>query len=323
MTRFWREADPRMKLGVNMLIIIHAGEIATNLRQSLGDILAPRGQLGIDPIDKRANEETPMDMTSALDPLTMAIFTAVGVAAGFLNVVAGGGSLLIVPLMIFWGIPPTVANGTSRLGILVQNISAATHYYRAGRLDMTLFRLILPPALIGVCAGAWAASYVSDAVFQQILAWIMLAVAVLVVVNPSPKAPVPGHGDVDASTLARRRAIWVWPFFLAIGFYGGMIQAGVGFILLAGLTQILRLDLVTANIMKIMVVGAYMPIAIAIFLWQGKVNIPFAIMACIGQALGGWLGAKATLKQGEPLIRLLLGVATVLMALKLLHAFNF
>src|SRR4051794_24681338 len=118
------------------------------------------------------------------DPIVIGELFGVGVLAGYLNVIAGGGSLLAVPLLIFLGLPEGIANATSRLAIFMQAATAVTKYRSAGKLDWKLSRGLLPPTLIGASIGAFAATRVSDALFRSILAWVMIACASVVVAEP-------------------------------------------------------------------------------------------------------------------------------------------
>jgi uncharacterized membrane protein YfcA len=237
---------------------------------------------------------------------------SVGVAAGFVNVVAGGGSLLTMPLMIFLGLPETTANGTARVAIFVQNASAVLTYRRAGRLDLARAGPLLLPAILGAAVGAAVASRLSNEGFRDVLGVVMLGCAVLVAVSPGGLfAAREGHAP-------RMDALRVWPIMFAVGVYGGAVQAGVGYLILAGLTLGLGLPLIEANILKILVVFAYTPVALVVFFRHGQVDLVAGLALAAGQALGGYLGAKAALRRGERLIRILLLVAVVASALKLL-----
>ena len=242
--------------------------------------------------------------------LQVVALLAVGALAGFVNVVAGGGSLLTMPLLIFLGLPETVANGTSRLAILTQSVTAVTTFHRAGRIDRALLARFVPPALLGAGLGAYGATQLADASFRDILGWVMLGCAAFVVLNPQL-----GAAQRDAPRLS---PAWVWPTLLAIGFYGGAVQAGVGYLVLAGLVLLLRVDLVQANILKVVLVGVYTPLALAIFVWQGQVDLWLGLLLSLGQAFGGWLGAAATLKRGETFLRVMLALVVVASGLKLL-----
>jgi uncharacterized membrane protein YfcA len=232
-----------------------------------------------------------------------------GLASGFLNVVAGGGSLITVPLLIFLGLPETTANGTSRLAILVQSGTALLTFKRAGQLDHALLLRFAPPTLLGALLGAAVAARLPDAGFRSLLGVVMLGCAVLVVMRTTPAA--------DRSE-PRLSALRVWPLLLAIGLYGGLVQAGVGYLVLAGLTFVLGLGLQAANVMKTALIALYTPLALAVFFSHGRIDWASGLIMSLGSALGGFLGARATLKRGERLIRIMLALVVLASALELL-----
>jgi len=247
----------------------------------------------------------------ASSPLAWLLLLVVGVAAGYANVVAGGGSLLTVPALIFLGVPDTAANGTSRIAILVQNVFAVATYERAGKLDKKLLLTLSPPVILGAGVGAAYAAHMSDAGFRTVLGWVMLGCAALVA--------MPGGVLASKKELPRRlSARFVWPVMLVIGLYGGMIQAGIGYLILALLTFGLRLSLLDANVMKVAVVLVYTPVALGLFLLEGKLLLVPGLALSAGQAIGGVLGARAAIERGEPFVRLVLIVVVLASAVKLL-----
>jgi uncharacterized membrane protein YfcA len=247
-----------------------------------------------------------------MDPISMLHLSALllaGAASGFLNVVAGGGSLITVPLLIFLGVPETTANGTSRLAIFVQCIPALLTYRRAGQLDMPLLRRLGPPALAGALLGALVGARLPDAGFRSLLGAVMLACAVLVVLKP----PSPARSVEPRLSAAR-----VVPLLFAIGVYGGLLQASVGYLILAALTFGLALSLQAANVMKTVLVALYTPLAISVFAVHGRLDLPTGAVLCVGSAFGGWLGAKEALRRGERFIRIVLALVVLASGVKLL-----
>jgi uncharacterized protein len=236
-----------------------------------------------------------------------------GVAAGYVNVVAGGGSLLTVPLLIFLGLPETVANGTSRVAILTQSISAMYAFARAGKIDGALVGRLSPAAALGALVGAYAAARLPDASFRAIFGWVMLACAALVVVNPKL-----GGRTASGAALPQWVASITIPTMFAIGIYAGAIQASVGYLWLAALLFLLRMDLVQANVMKTVMTAVCTVPALAVFVWQDKVDFGMGLVLSLGQAMGAWLGAAATLARGERFIRAMLGFVVLVSGLKLL-----
>lgn len=251
--------------------------------------------------------------TATTEPWTLLALIATGFAAGFVNVIAGGGSLLTVPLLIFLGLPENTANGTSRLAIFVQNAVALARYRREGRLDVALAARFALPAIVGAAVGALAATRISDAAFRAVLAWVMLGCALLVALEPQLSRVRRVRAAGPSLGAAR-----VWPTLFAIGLYGGLVQAGVGYLILAALTFILGVDLVEANIQKVAIVFVYTPLAFAVFWSDGLVAWWPAVVLSVGQALGGWIGAQEALRRGERFIRALLVAVVVLSAVKLL-----
>jgi uncharacterized protein len=249
------------------------------------------------------------------DPIVIGELFGVGMLAGYLNVVAGGGSLLAVPLLIFLGLPEGAANATSRLAILMQGATAVTKYRAAGKLDWKLARVLLPPTLLGAVIGAVVATHVSDALFRSILAWVMIACASVVIAEPILLGRRARNSSPTPALLELSR---VWPTMLLVGFYGGMVQAGMGYVMLAGMVLALGIRLADANVMKMILVVAYTPLALGVFVSKGMVHWPFAVLLAVGQALGGWLGASAALKRGEGFVRAVLAVVVLLTAIKLL-----
>lgn len=242
-------------------------------------------------------------------PLYVIALLLAGAVSGFLNVVAGGGSLITVPLLIFLGLPETTANGTSRLAIFVQCIPALVTYRRAGQLDTALLYKLGPPALAGALIGALVGARLPDAGFRTLLGAVMLACAVLVVLKP----PSPARAAEPRLSAAR-----VMPLLFAIGLYGGLVQASVGYLILAALTFALGLSLQAANVMKTVLVALYTPLAIGVFAAHGRIDLYAGALLSVGSALGGWLGAQEALRRGERFIRVVLALVVLASGLKLL-----
>ena len=142
----------------------------------------------------------------------VAVFAA-GLVAGFLNVMAGGGSLITLPILLFLGLPVAAANGTNRIAILVQNVVAVTSFRRQGHSE---FRTGLGFALVtvpGALAGAFVAIRVSETAFRLILAGV-LAVAMVGLVLPKRKR------DASSGTVTPAARLLAFVGFFAIGFYG-------------------------------------------------------------------------------------------------------
>lgn len=238
--------------------------------------------------------------------LTLFAVLIAGLFAGFLNVMAGGGSLITLPLLIFMGLPVAAANGTNRVAILVQNVAAVGGFQRQGYADFRTGLSYGVATIPGAIAGAFFAVRVSEGLFRAILAGV-LVVAVVGLLVPRSSRQVPPSADRKSRLLA-------FLGFLGIGFYGGFIQAGVGFLLMLVLHRLLGLDLVRTNMHKVLIVMIFSVPALAIFVGTGNVAWATAIALAVGNAAGGVVATRVSVKGGERPIRIVLGVALLMMA---------
>lgn len=249
--------------------------------------------------------------TTVLDGLDFVLLALTGFAAGWINVLAGGGSLLTMPMAIFLGLEAGVANGTARLAILVQNITAITRYHQKGAIEWSKVSGYAVPAVLGAMVGAYFAALASHELTTKILGIAIIGAVVLALLKPTKK---------DEPQKEIHPWLQFGAFFL-IGIYGGAIQAGVGYLLIAGLTFIGALDLVKANILKVIIVGAYTPFVL-VFFWQAdRINISAALALALGQSVGAWLAASFALEKGEIWVRRFLILAVMASAAKLLGLF--
>ena len=242
------------------------------------------------------------------------ILFLVGLIAGALNVIAGGGSLLSLPVMIFLGLPPTVANGTNRVAILMQNIGASWSFHRRGLVSKEWLLLAVPPAVLGAIAGTIAAVHIGETEFQRVLAVILVAAAAWQIWNPFKLHPE-GNAELPEGM---RRLVFITAFFL-IGAYGGFIQAGIGFLLLA-VTSAAGFNLIRGNALKVTVVLAFTPLALVLFAWNGKVDWAMGFALAAGNFLGGLAGVHLQVLKGHKWVRGVVTVVIVVFALRLLFS---
>jgi len=232
--------------------------------------------------------------------------------AGFVNTLAGGGSFLTVPLLVLVGLPPTVANATNRVGVLVQTLWAIVGFRGAGIPSLGRAANMVPAMLGGAWLGALTASHVPDAAFARAFGVLMLLFLPVLLANPRPS-------DVPVAGLSRL-GFWRHGVYLGIGFYAGAVQAGMGIPLLIALVTVGGLDLVRANSIKVTVIAALTIVALAQFAWAGKVMwLPGAVLA-IGTGIGGYAGSHFGVRLGPRFIRPVLVVTIVALAFRLLLA---
>ncbi|MEM9594367.1 MAG: TSUP family transporter [Acidobacteriota bacterium] len=232
------------------------------------------------------------------------ILFGAGLLAGTLNVLAGGGSFLTLPMLILLGLPPGIANGTNRVGILLQNVGAIWSFNRDNVLDWRSARWAALPATAGAALGTWLALWISDDGFQRILAFLMVVITLFSFWTPKP----PAEGGTRRGMLAAG--------FFVVGIYGGFVQAGVGFLILAA-TTFAGLDLVRGNAVKVLSVFCFTSLSLAIFASQGRVDWTLGLVLAAGTVLGGVLGARLTVLRGHRWLRAFVTVVVVLFAVKL------
>ena len=247
------------------------------------------------------------------DPFLGAVLLfTVGLVAGVVNVIAGGGSFLTVPLMIFLGLPATVANGTNRLAIITQNVGAVWTFQKKKLIAREWLLLGAPPSVLGAVLGTVAAVEIGDLAFQRVLALMMVALTAYTVWRPLP--------DVSDATGALptggRRLAFLLGFFL-VGFYGGFIQAGVGFLVLA-VTSAGGLDLIRGNAVKVTLLLIFTPLTLVLFAANGKVDWAMAVWLAAGNYLGGLAGVHLQVLKGHAWVRNVVTAMIVVFAVKLL-----
>jgi len=229
-----------------------------------------------------------------------------GFFAGGINAVAGGGSTLTVPLLVLAGVPGNEANGSNRIGILTSNAAAAVSFARLGVKGLAHTGPVLVPVVVGSFIGSTAISQLTDDAFETLFGLIMIPLIILSIRKPAAR--------VDGPTWPRWLTVAV---FFAIGIYGGAIQAGVGLVLLAALTRA-GFDLVTANHIKSLVNLVVTAVALPVFILNDQVRWVPALVLAAGFTAGGWFGARFAVKGGDKYIRVMMVVATVILAGSLL-----
>lgn len=245
-----------------------------------------------------------------MDFLDYVILVVAGLGAGFINVVAGGGSLITMPLMIFMGLPPAVANGTNRIALLAQNVVSVSNFQRK-KVSPGKYGIYLGVvALLGAIIGARLAIDIDEHLFNRILSVVMVVVGVLIVFSPSQKG-------LNVEMLSPKRKWMGYGAFFFIGIYGGFLHAGIGFIMILALVKINGFTLVKTNSIKVTVALIYTLAALAIFIYEGIIDWKAGLILAIGNATGGWLGSNFTVNKGDVWIKRVLLVAIVVMAVKL------
>lgn len=229
-----------------------------------------------------------------------------GFISGFINTLAGSGSLVTLPLLIFSGLPANVANGTNRVGILLQNVVGIESFRQKGVLDFRGVLWLGIPAVVGSILGAQIAVSLDEIIMRRVIGVIMLAMLFVIILKP--KRWLVG----ELTKIEKRPTLFQIVLLFLIGMYGGFIQAGVGIFLLAALVLGIGYDLVRANAVKVGIILFFTIFALLVFLRNGQVNWILGLILAVGNMLGAWVGAKvATEKGSEWVHRLLIAVVIV------------
>ena len=239
------------------------------------------------------------------------VLISIGFVAGAINTLAGGGSLLTLPILIFLGLPPNIANGTNRIAILFQNIFTTAGFKSKGVVTFPFSIYVGISALLGSLIGAQIAVDIKGETFNKILAIIMVIVVAYMILQSRSK-------QQNSIEKLEGKHLWFSIFlFFFVGIYGGFIQAGVGFIMLLILSSVNNLSLVKSNAIKVTVVLIYTISAVAIFAYNDKIDWKVGLTLAIGNSVGGWIASRWSVKKGDGLIRKFLIVMIVIMAIKL------
>ncbi len=243
--------------------------------------------------------------------LEIGMLIVIGLVAGAINTVAGGGSLLTLPILIFLGLPPNIANGTNRIAILFQNIFTTAGFKSKGVLTFPFSIYVGISALFGAILGAQIAVDIRGETFNKILAIIMLVVVFYMVFKPKTTVK-----SLTEKVKGKHLYLSIILFFF-IGIYGGFIQAGVGFIMLLVLSSVNNLTLVKSNAVKVTVVLIYTIASVAVFAYNHKIDWQLGIFLAIGNAIGGWVTSRWSVRKGDTIIKNILIVMVIVMAIKL------
>ena len=234
-----------------------------------------------------------------------------GVFAGFVNTIAGGGSLLTLPLLIFMGLPPAVANGTNRIAIVVATLSANIGYASKKVVTYPFIVYLGISALFGAILGAKIAIEIDGAIFNRILAIVMIIVVLIMVFNPKMDDNL-----YQERTTGKHLVISLFAFFF-IGIYGGFINAGIGFIIMLFLNIFNRMNLIRVNAAKVGVVFIYTIGALMTFAISSNVNWLYGLILALGTSVGAWTASRSSVDRGEGFIKLVMILMVLFMALKL------
>ena len=245
------------------------------------------------------------------DILQYGLLIIVGMLAGVINTLAGGGSLLTLPVLIFMGLPPNVANATNRIGIAFQALIGTAGYRSKGVSNFPFNIYLGISALIGSLIGAQIAVDIKGETFNKLLAIIMLFVVAVIVFKPKASSlQLPER-------LTGKYLFYAIIGFFFIGIYGGFINAGIGFVIILFLNNVNRLSLIKTNATKVSLVFIYTCGALALFAYNGKVDWSTGFVLAIGTSMGAWWSSRWSVDKGEGVIKIAMVIMVSLMSIKL------
>lgn len=244
----------------------------------------------------------------------IALIAVVGLLAGIINTMAGGGSLLTMPMLIFMGLDSAMANGTNRIAILFQNATSIAGYKSRG-LSAGKFGIVLGVfALAGAVIGSKIAVELNDGLFNKILAVVMVLVVIMTILNPALKLK-PGEEAVLQLDFKHKALACIALFFT--GIYGGFIQAGTGLFIMAALSFINKYNLLQANVAKATIMLIYTISSLAIFFLEGKINMVYGLSLAVSMSLGSWWASRWSAGSGQKYIKWFMICSVIAMAVVL------
>jgi len=220
-----------------------------------------------------------------------------GIIVGFINTLAGGGTVVSLSVFMFLGLPPIVANGTNRVAIVFQNATAVAYFQKNKLIDWHFIIRLAAPIILGSLAGSALAGFLSYKLFQNIFAGVVILFGISMLFNPDRYL----HERKDL--VERKISVLQYLFYFFIGVYGGFVHVGIGYLFLAVLVLCNGYDLLQANILKNVFVLLYIPFSLVVYVWQGNVYWHFGLIHAVGNIIGASVAAHLAIKKGAPFIR--------------------
>lgn len=229
--------------------------------------------------------------------LEIAALITSGLLVGFINTLAGGGTIISISLLMFMGLPATVANGTNRIAVIIQNLVAVISFKKQKLLDFRKGIILGIPTTLGSIAGAMIAVDLNENAIEKSIAFVMIIMSFFIIYKPQ-------RWLKGQENLAERPvSIWQMVIFFFIGAYGGFIHVGVGYFLIAAIVLGAGYDLVKANAIKNLIVLIYAPFTLIVFILNGQVNYSYGLVHSIGNVIGAYLATRFAIKWGANFIR--------------------
>lgn len=246
----------------------------------------------------------------------IAILITSGLFVGFINTLAGSGSIISISVLVYMGLPPTVANGTNRIAVFFQNLVAVRQFKKQKMLDLPKGIMLSIPTVIGSVVGAFVAVEIDEKLMERAIGVIMLVMLFFLFFKPNKWL------KSDEQKVNKKVSILQMLYYFMIGVYGGFIHIGVGIFLLALLVLNAGYDLVKANALKNFIVFLYNPFALAVFMISGLVDYKYGLVHAIGNVIGAYIATKYAISWGANFVRWILIVVIIIASSKFLGLYD-
>lgn len=231
-----------------------------------------------------------------------------GLLVGFINTLAGGGSIISLSLLMFMGLPGQIANGTNRIAISLQTFTASFNFKKAGLLKSKKGILLGIPAVLGSIAGSYIAIEINENLFNKIIVFVMFAMLIFIFYKPT--VWLQGRED-----LTRKKAGWIqYVLFFLIGIYGGFIHAGIGYLLLIALVLGSGFNLLEANALKVLIVFMYVPFTLVVYIINHQVMYLYGFIMAIGNIAGAIIASRFAIEKGANFVRWVILIVVIFTA---------
>lgn len=243
--------------------------------------------------------------------MELVILLCSGLIVGFINTLAGGGTIISLSVFMALGLPPIVANGTNRIAILLQNITAVINFQHQKLIDWKRSIRLMIPIVSGATLGAFFAKLIPNSIFSFLFGIIAIVIAFTLIFQP--KRWLKERKDLLSNPLR----VWQYIVFFIIGIYGGLVHVGIGYFILSVIVLSVGHDMVKANAMKNVLILAYIPFSLIIFAMSGYVNWKYGLIHGCGNIVGAQLASFLSIRHGAKWIRYLMIFITFIIVLQL------
>ena len=229
--------------------------------------------------------------------IEIAVLIIAGLMVGFINTLAGGGSIVSLSVLMLLGLPAPLANGTNRVAIAIQTLTATASFKQQKVLPVKKSIQLAVPAVIGSILGAWIAVDINEDILEKAIGVIMLIMLVFILYKPQKY--IFGRAEIIEKPLNWKQAV----IFFLIGLYGGFIHMGVGYFLLMGIVVGAGFDLVKANAVKVFIVLIYTPFTLLVFVFNDLVNWKYGLILAIGNVIGAFVASRLAVSKGVVFVK--------------------